>query len=205
MHNLIPLPQANLSLDFPLMKAIEQRRTKRKWLNQPISQQQVADILWVACGITKESKGKAKSKRTVPSSCNSKEIKVYTLTEQGAFLYDENHHALIPVCSEDIRQHVGTQKMMKNAALGLVYVADFNRMISPILKKEEAQKFSAWVDTGFLSQNVYLYCAATNLATAVLALINRDVLSNYLGLGDQEKIILTQVIGHAVPLPSNKE
>lgn len=197
MYDPIPLPQPNLDLDFPLMKAIQARRTRRKWRDEPISNQVMADILWAACGVTKSAKGKTKSKRTVPSACNAKEIRVYALTEKGAFLYVEESHSLHQVGSEDIRQHIGTQKMMKDAPLGLVYVADLNRMTSPILKKEEAKKFSTWVDTGFLSQNVYLYCAAVNLSTAVLALVNRDLLSRKLGLDDQKKIVLTQAIGHA--------
>lgn len=199
MTDYLPLPQPNLTLTFPLIKAIEQRRTIRKWSDQPIDDQDLANILWAACGITKEPKGKSKNKRTVPSACNSQEIKVYAVMKKGTFLYDENAHALLPVCSTDIRKDIGSQKMMQSAPLGLIYVADLSYMKSPILKKEEAKRFSAWVDTGFVSQNVYLYCAAANLATAVLALVKRDVLSRNLGLNDQQKIVLTQVIGHRSP------
>ncbi len=128
----------------------------------------MSNLLWAACGITKEKYGKVKSKRTAPSACNAQEIRVYVLLENGVFLYDEEEHALVQTLSEDIREHIGSQKMMKAAPMGLVYVADLSRMKSPFLRSEEAKRFSAWVDTGFISQNVYLYCTAANLGTVVL-------------------------------------
>ncbi len=60
-------------------------------------------------------------------------------------------------------------------------------MKGPLLKNKEAQRFSAWVDTGFISQNVYLYCAAADLGTVVLALINRDKLGKQMNLEEHEK------------------
>jgi SagB-type dehydrogenase family enzyme len=192
------LPEPQKELKFPLMKALEKRRTIRKWKNTPISDQEISNILWAACGITKSKYGNVKCKRTAPSACNSQEIRVYAITEKGAFLYDEEKHGLIKILAGDIRENIGTQKMMKSAPMGLVFVADLSRMKSPILKSKEAQRFCAWVDTGYISQNVYLYCAASNLGTAVLALINRDKLHKLLKLKQDEKIVLTQAIGYLV-------
>ncbi|MBN2684351.1 MAG: SagB/ThcOx family dehydrogenase [Pontiellaceae bacterium] len=191
----IILPAPQLELQFPLMKALEIRRTVRKWKDEPVSMQDLSNLLWAACGITKDAYGKVKSKRTAPSACNSKEIRVYAVLEEGVFLYDEEGHKLIPVIAADIREHLGTQKMMKSAPMGLVYVADLSRMNSPFLRREDAKRFSAWVDTGYVSQNVYLYCAAANLATAVLSLVNRDKLSELMNLKEHEKVVLTQVVG----------
>jgi len=102
------------------------------------------------------------------------------------------------ILTEDIREHIGTQKMMKSAPMGLVYVADLSRMTSPFVRSEEAKRFSAWVDTGYVSQNIYLYCAASNLATVALALIDRKKLRTLMGLKEHEKIVITQVVGHCL-------
>lgn len=196
MNHSIKLPEPQKDLDFPLMKALATRRSKRKWNDVPLSEQELSNLLWAACGIAKEKYGRVKSKRTAPSACNAQEIRVYVLLEKGVFLYDEESHALIEVLAKDIRAHTGTQKMMKAAPMGFVYVADLSRMKSPFLKSEEAKRFSAWVDTGFISQNVYLYCAAANLGTVVLSLVNRDKLHDLMQLEEHEKIVLTQVVGH---------
>lgn len=180
------------------MKALEQRRTVRKWSNEPVSEQEISNLLWAACGITKEKYGKVKSRRTAPSACNSQEIRVYAVMQQGVFLYDENCHELQLINPTDIRENIGRQKMMKIAPLGLVFVADLSRMSGPLFKNKEAQRFCAWVDTGYISQNIYLCCTALNLGTAVLALIDRDELHKLMGLQEHEKIVLTQVIGHLV-------
>jgi SagB-type dehydrogenase family enzyme len=178
------------------MKALEQRRSIRKWKDTPISEQELSNLLWAACGITKKPYGNVKSKRTAPSACNSQEIRVYALLESGVFLYNEDNHELIEIVAKDIREFTGTQKMMKVAPMGLVFVADLSRMKSPFLRSIEAKKFSAWVDTGYISQNVYLYCVAANMGTVALSLVDRDKLHELMRLDEHEKIVLTQVVGH---------
>ncbi len=196
MDNIIKLPDPQKDFEFSLMKALENRRTIRKWKDTPVSLQEISNLLWAACGITKSKYGNVKSKRTAPSACNSQEIRVYLIMEQGVFLYNEEDHELTKTVSKDFRENIGTQKMMKSAPMGLVFVADLSRMKSPFVRSKEAQRFCAWVDTGYISQNVYLYCAASNLGTAVLSLVNRDKLHNLMELKEDEKIVLTQVVGH---------
>lgn len=195
MDRAVKLPAPRKDLAFPLMKALEKRRSIRRWEDTPLSEQELSDLLWAACGISKGAYGNVKSKRTAPSACNSQEIRVYALTEKGAFLYDEERHSLIKILSRDIREHVGTQKMMKAAPLGLVFVADLSRMTSPFVRNKDAQRFSAWVDTGYISQNVYLYCAASGLGTVALSLVDRDKLHELLRLREHEKVVLTQAVG----------
>ena len=197
MAQTIKLPEPQTELEFPLMKALEIRRSIRKWTNTPVSEQDLSNLLWAACGITKKAYGNVKCKRTAPSACNAQEIRVYLLLEKGVYLYQEENHELVEIISVDIREHTGTQKMMRSAPMGLVFVADLSRMTAPFLRSEEAKKFSAWVDTGFISQNVYLYCAASNLATVVLSLVDREKLHELMQLEEHEKIVLTQVVGNA--------
>lgn len=195
--HVMKLPAPEKGLDYPLMKALEKRRSTRRWNDAPLTGQELSNLLWAACGITKDRFGNAKSKRTAPSACNAQEIRVYVLMEEGVFLYNEEDHELIETVRSDIRADVGTQKMMKSAPMGLVFVADLSRMTSPFLRSREAQRFSAWVDTGYISQNVYLYCAASGLGTVVLSLVDRDKLHRLMRLKEHEKIVLTQAVGHS--------
>ena len=96
MSNLIVLPAPQKDLDFPLMRALENSKSIRKWKDEPLSDQELSNLLWAACGITKETTKTAKSKRTAPSACNSQEIRVYVATRDGLFLYDEVNHQLVP-------------------------------------------------------------------------------------------------------------
>lgn len=195
---MIKLPAPQTDLDFPLMKAIELRRTKRKWLDEDVSLQDMSNILWVACGITCEATKNAKSRRAAPSACNSQEIRVYVALKSGLYLYDETDHQLMKVLEDDIRQYIGTQKMMQHAPLGLIYVADYTKMSAPTFKSHEKRWFTTFADTGFMSENVYLYCTIANLSTAVLGLIDRDKLHDLMGLAKHEKVVYTQVVGRSI-------
>ena len=195
MNDLIKLPEPQRDLDFPLMKAIELRRTKRKWKNSELSEQEISNLLWAACGITHRETKRSKSRRTAPSACNSQEIKVYLALSTGVFLYDEKNHQLIKVLSKDVRADIGKQKMMRSAPVGLVYVSDYNRLKTFYFKDEQSKWYTSTTDAGFMSQNVYLYCAAANLSTAILGLIDRDKLHQLIGLSDHEKVVYTQVVG----------
>jgi SagB-type dehydrogenase family enzyme len=191
----LPIPQKELS--FPLMKALERRRSKRRWIEKPLSEQELSNLLWASCGITKQQTKNSKSKRTAPSACNSQEIKVYIALEKGLFLFDEKEHQLIQILNKDIRADIGTQKMMQLAPVGLIYVADFLKMKSILFSNEQKKWFFSVADTGFICQNIYLYCAATNLNTVVLGLVDRDKLHEIMNLKKHEKIVFTQVVGHS--------
>jgi SagB-type dehydrogenase family enzyme len=198
MPNAIKLPPPQTDLDFPLMKALEKRRSIRKWKNEALSDQDLSNLLWAALGITKHETKRAKSKRTAPSACNSQEIKIYVATKKGVYLYDEKKHQLIQTLSKDIRENIGTQKMMHSAPVGLVYVSDYSKMTNFLYRTDEHRSFMSATDVGFISQNVYLYCAAANLSTVVLALVKRERLHKIMNLNDHEKIVYTQVVGKSL-------
>lgn len=198
MANKIKLPPLQKELEFPLMKALEKRRSIRKWKEDALSDQELSNLLWAACGITKEKTRSSKSKRTAPSASNTQAIKIYVAMEKGLFLYDETNHQLIQVLSKDIRENIGTQNIMHSAPVGLIYVSDYTKMKTYLFKDEDRRWFVSGTDTGFISQNVYLYCAAANLSTVVLGLVNREKLHDIMGLKEHEKVVYTQVIGRSI-------
>ncbi len=194
----IKLPPPQKDLNYSLMQALAIRRSNRKWQEAPISEQELSNLLWAACGITKEETKRSKSRRTAPSATNSQEIKLYVASKHGLFLYDETQHHLLHIHSEDIRTSIGTQKMMHSAPFGLIYVSDFSRLKKYLAKDEHRKWFVSGTDAAFISQNVYLYCAAAGLNTVVLGLVNREQLQSRMGLKEHEKVIYTQVVGRPV-------
>ncbi len=196
-NSIMPLPVSQKDLAFPLMKALEMRRSTRRWMDEPLSEQELSNLLWAACGITKEETKRSKSKRTAPSACNSQEIKIYVALKKGLFLYDEKNHQLVEILSKDIRGNIGTQKMMHSAPVGLIYVTDFSKMKSFLFRDDQQRWLMSATDTAFISQNVYLCCAAMKLSTVILALVNRDKLHEMMGLKKNERVVYTQVVGHA--------
>ncbi len=61
---------------------------------------------------------------------------------------------------------------------------------------EETKKFYAATDTGFISQNVYLYCASAGLATVVRGAVDRETLAKAMELRPDQHVVLAQTIGY---------
>ena len=85
---------------------------------------------------------------------------------------------------------------MKDAPVGLIYVADFSKMAGAYQPSDEDKRFYAATDTGFISQNVYLFCASEGLSTVVLGMVDRPALSAIMKLREDQKIILSQPVGY---------
>jgi SagB-type dehydrogenase family enzyme len=124
---------------------------------------------------------------------NWQEIDIYVATAEGLYVYDAKDHVLIPVLSQDIRPMTGKQEFVKDAPVNLIYVADLSRMGSA--SKEDGELYAA-SDTGFISQNVYLYCASEGLATVVRGSIDRQALAKAMKLRTDQKVILAQSVGY---------
>ena len=184
-------------MPFPLMKALEHRRTTRKWTDDAVLEQDLSNLLWAACGISVKASRTGKRKRTAPSAANCQEIRLFVALPAGLYEYDEANHTLVPRMNKDIRDRIGTQKMMKSAPVGIIFVSDYSRMKMYLAHDDARKWFLSGTDAGFISQNIYLYCAAANLSTAVLGLVDRDGLGRILGLSPHENVVYTQVVGNA--------
>jgi nitroreductase len=85
------------------------------------------------------------------------------------------------------------QSFVREAPVNLIYVADLARMG----RASQADKeFYSATDTGFVSQNVYLYCASEGLATVVRGMVDREALSRAMGLRPDQRIVLAQTVGY---------
>jgi SagB-type dehydrogenase family enzyme len=185
----IQLPKPQVDGGRPLMKVLKDRSSSRSFSKDKLPVQVLSNLLWAASGINRTDTGK----RTAPSAMNWQEVDIYVAMSEGLYLYDPEGHILKPVLSGDIRAVTGRQDFVKDAPVNLIYVADFSRMGTAA--KEDREIYSA-ADTGFISQNVYLYCASEGLATVVRGSVDRQALAKVMRLRPDQKIILAQTVGY---------
>ncbi|MEW5910919.1 MAG: SagB/ThcOx family dehydrogenase, partial [Thermodesulfobacteriota bacterium] len=191
----IRLPAPQTIGGKPLMEALRDRKSGRDFSPRPLSEQTLSNLLWAAFGINRPESGG----RTAPSALNWQETDIYVFTEQGAYLYDAKENLLQPVAAGDHRGDTGSiiNPFVKKAPVNLVYIVDASRtgLIGKMISTEERDMYS---DTavGFISQNVYLYCASEGLSTVVRGLINREALTALLKLRPEQRIVLAQSIGY---------
>jgi nitroreductase len=172
---------------MPLMQALKNRRSQRSFRKKKLPEQLLSDLLWAAFGINRPD-----GKRTAPTASDRREIDIYVALEEGVYLYEANKNKLIPVIKKDIRRFAGRQAFTQKAPVNLIYVADLTKMGG----SPDSKDFYAATDTGFISQNVYLFCASEKLATVVLGWVDRNTLSKELRLNSKQRIILTQPVGY---------
>jgi SagB-type dehydrogenase family enzyme len=185
----IELPKPQMDGGKPLMQALKERKTSREFSSEKLPLQTLSNMLWAANGINRQDS----KKRTAPSAMNCQEIDIYVATADGLYLYDANSNTLQPILSEDIRSATGRQPFVKDAPVNLVFVADYSKMSRA---SDEDKAFYSATDTGFISQNVYLYCASEGLATVVRGMVDKQALPKLMKLRDNQKIILAQTVGY---------
>jgi SagB-type dehydrogenase family enzyme len=186
----IKLPEPKTKGGRPLMEALKDRRSIRSFSNKELSMQELSNLLWAAFGVNRPEEGK----RTAPSAMNKQEIDIYVTKKDGLYLYDAKNNILKKILDEDIRAATGGQAFVKDAPVNLVYVADYSKMGET--SQESKDLFSA-ADTGFISQNVYLYCASEGLGTVVRAWMEKEKLHKKMKLKENQKIILAQTVGYS--------
>lgn len=187
----ISLPAPDKTGGMPLMQALNERRTQREYdASKELTDQQLSNLLWAASGINRPESGK----RTSPTAMDDQEIDIYVNLKKGSYLYDFKNHALTFVVDGDNRSDMGRQGFVGDAAVVLVFVADYSKM--SIVLDKDAKDFYSATDVGYISQNVYLFAASEKLASVVLGWIDRDKIIKKLGLKKEQKPLLSQCVGY---------
>lgn len=185
---VIKLPEPQLEKGKPLMQALKNRQSVRTFSERDIPLQEMANLLWAANGINR----KDVNRRTVPTSQNKQEIEIYLSNRDGLFLYDAQQHALVTIHNRDIRALTGMQPYVATAPANIVIVANLSKMGND----RQSNLQTAHIDAGFVSQNIYLYCASENMATVVRGSVDHEKLSAEMGLSTEYYIVVAQSVGY---------
>ena len=167
-----------------------QRKTTRIFVDRMLSDQQISDMLWASNGVNRED-----GKRTAPSASNCQEIDVYLFTKNAIYFYDAPTNTLQLVKEGDFRTKAGNNQFFANAPIALAFVGNYDKM-ARYADSPGYQEFYSATDVGFVSQNLYLYCASEELSTVVCGNIERDSIKSLLGVING-KVLLTQPVGYA--------
>lgn len=188
----IDLPAPQKTGGMPLMDALAKRSTARVFATNDLSSQQISSLLWAAFGINRPD-----GRRTAPSANNKQETDIYVLLKSGAYVYSAVSNNLDQILAEDIRTLGGTQAFVKDAPVTLIFVADLAKRGG----NNEGARNTANIDVGYISQNVYLFCASEGLVTGARGSVDRAVLGSKLKLRPDQLIVLAQSVGHPKQLP----
>ena len=191
----IQLPNPQKEGGKPLLSVLNDRKSSRSFSDEKLSMQTLSNLLWAAFGINRPD-----GKRTAPSARDWQETDIYVATPDGVYLYDAKKNTLETVLSKDIRAMTGTQSYVKDAAVNLIYVADYARIDQREGDKQDtsgpARMALVGTDVGLIAENVYLFCASEGLATVIRDSMDREPLAKEMKLRPEQKIILSQSVGY---------
>ncbi len=185
---IVTLPKPQQTGGMPLFEALNQRQSLRDYTSQELDMQTISNLLWSAFGVNRDD-----GKRTAPTARDWREFDIYVVTANGWYIYDAVKHVLLKMSSNDRREYAGRQDFVHTAPLTLIYVADYDRMDNA---SDEVRDFYAATDVGFISQNVYLFCASEGLGTCVLGQVDRDKMREVFRLRPGQRVVLSQTMGY---------
>jgi nitroreductase len=185
-NRTLPVPQS--AGGMPLMAVLKRRHSTREYSERALSEQTLSDLLWAAFGINRSS-----GDRTAPYWRHVMVIDVYVAKSDGVWLYEPQTHSLHQYLPDDIRAQTGLQDFVATAPVNLIYVAHGERMkdISP-----EERRLYASVDTGFIGQNVYLFCASEGLGSVFRGAVDYPRLASLLKLPEGVFVTFAQTVGY---------
>ena len=185
----VELPPPQRQGGMPLNQALMLRRSTRAYASRPLPVQLLSDLVWAANGVNRPATGD----RTAPYWRHIMVIDIYAAMADGVWLYDPSNHRLAPHLSGDLRADTGLQDFVGTAPLNLIYVAHGERMHDV---PAEDRRLYASVDTGFIGQNVYLFCASEGLATVFRGAVPYADLAKRMQLPAEQFVTFAQTVGY---------
>jgi SagB-type dehydrogenase family enzyme len=184
-----PLPPAKTKGGPSLAESLKLRKSSREFSPRDLPTNVLSQLLWSAHGVNRPESGG----RTAPSAHNKQTVDLYVVTKDGVHLYLPKPHALQLITKDDARKASGTQDFVESAPVNILLIADLARMQEG--SPEDKIEWAA-VEAGAVSQNIYLYCASSKLATVTRAGADRALLAKMLNLKPTQRIVLAQTVGY---------
>ena len=184
----IQLPKPDKKSKMTLMDALSKRASARTYSQKAVDDQTLSTVLWAACGINRPDENKI----TAPSAINAQDILVYVARADGAWLYEPKTNTLKQVTTTDVRPHVAAgQQFAAQAPVTLIMVSDQSRFGRLSRGAADMGKF----DAAYVSENICLVCTALGLNTVPRMMMDKEKLSQALGLNEQQVPLLNNPIG----------
>ena len=202
---VLPLPPPD-KINVPAMElrtAIEQRRSLRRYNPAPLSQDELAYLLWLSLGVRKVTNHPI-TYRNVPSAGARHAFETYLLINRvegiapGLYRYGAIQHQLISIkTSSSLARELAfaclDQTFIATSAVTFFWVAVTERMTWRYVQRGYRYLH---LDAGHVCENLYLAAEAIGSGACAIAAFDDDMLNATLGLdGDSMFVIYAATVG----------
>lgn len=187
-QDVLPLQAPDKQLPMTLMEALQQRHSTWQHPATPLTDAELATVLWAAAGINRPDAGRI----TAPSAINAQDIQVFVLRQDGTYRYDAAAHQLLVVNRKDLREAAaGRDPKPRTAPVILLLVSDLSKFGG---RGGDKLREMAAFDAGYVSQNICLACTALGLNTVPRMTMDAQALKDALSLSEQQIPLLNHPI-----------
>ena len=184
----LPVEDSEVSLE----RTLSQRRSVRDFTPEPLTLDEISQLLWSAQGITSDSGG-----RTAPSAGGLYPLETYVVVADGWYRYVAAGHRLEQLGVRDQRS------VLAEAALGQDAVANAAAVfVITAVYARTAEKYGAraeryvQLEAGHAAQNLLLQAVAEGLGAVPIGAFDDEAIQRVLNLpADHEPLYLVPV-GH---------
>jgi SagB-type dehydrogenase family enzyme len=187
----IKLPPPRYESEVSVEKALLERRSIRSFKEEPLTLNNLSQILWAAQGITEPKRGL----RTAPSPRALYLLEIYVLPgnvtnlPMGMYKYQPQGHELAKIADEDKKAElfkaVG-QASIKNAPAVLVFSG---------LSEKTQKPGWMYIEAGHAAQNVYLQAVSLKMGGVVIGGFKDEDVRKVLNLSEKEQPLYIMPIG----------
>ena len=197
MKDIIKLLQPQFQSHTSIEEAIKNRRSIRKYKNQPLKLFQISQLLWAAYGVTD-----VRGFHTSPSAGAIFPLEFYVVAynvealDVGVYKYNFQNYSLNKIKDENIQDDLCLasyrQPCIKNAMAVIVISGIYEKTINKY--GDEGKKY-VHMDVGHAAQNIYLQCESLGLGTVVAAGFDGDKVKSLVGMSEKETPLYVMPVG----------
>lgn len=203
----IELPEPRLDSEISLEETLQKRRSIRKYSDDPLTMEEVSQILWAAYGLTKPyPDGPAFLRgglKTAPSAGARYPLEIYlvagnvTELSTGIYKYRAEDHSIFKISDGDIRKELAEaaldQPWVLEAPASLVYSAVFSRTTDTY--GDRGRERYVCMDLGHSAENVYLQAVALDMGTVAIGAFSDIKVKLLINMTKEEEPIYIMPLG----------
>ncbi|HEY96557.1 MAG TPA: SagB/ThcOx family dehydrogenase [Dehalococcoidia bacterium] len=185
----ISLHEPKYESDFSIEQSLLERRSSRSYSTEPLTLDEVSQLLWAGQGITNKS-----GYRTAPSAGALYPLELYIVVGNvedlapGIYHYLPGSHGLELITEGDMRGKLAeaalSQSSVREGAMSIVITAIYERTTG---KYGERGIRYVHIEAGHAAQNICLQATAMGLGLVTIGAFHDDKVAELLGLAEDEE------------------
>ena len=193
----IELPAPKLTGKMSVEEAIQIRRSKRTYSEEPVLLSELSQILWSGQGITDDA-----GHRAAPSGKGAYPYSLYVVVRNveglspGLYLYEPENNTLGDLGLADAGELLAASGVQDNSQKAPVVIAMTAVYAKTAVVFPNDPETNTLLEGGHIGQNIYLQAEALKMATVVTGGFNSTKVGEALGLDKNESIVYLIPFGH---------